>query len=143
MAAVADGELDTRVTRQGAAISHDLVPLQAAFTSGMRKSLITLWVAVGLVLVVAAVNLAGLLMARAGQRTREIATRMAIGGSRAAIIRQLLTESVLLAALGGVLGLAVGAVGLRALNAWQAASTARRGRRPPRSTRAPLPSPSR
>jgi predicted permease len=117
MAAVADPELAVRETRQGGVIAHDLVPMQAAFTASARGSLVTLWVAAGLVLLVAAVNLAGLLLARAGQRTREIATRMAIGGGRAAIVRQLLTESVLLAAIGGALGLAVGALGLRTLNA--------------------------
>ena len=55
-------------------------------------------------LLVACVNLAGLLLARAGRRTREIATRLAVGGDRGAVIRQLLIESLVLAVCGGVAG---------------------------------------
>jgi putative ABC transport system permease protein len=68
-------------------------------------------------LLVACVNLAGLLLARAGRRTREIATRLAVGGNRRAVMRQLLIESLMLALIGGIAGLAVGAAALEALKA--------------------------
>jgi predicted permease len=86
-------------------------------TSDVRLPLILLTVSVGLVLLVACVNLAGLLLARAGRRTREIATRLAVGGNRRAVIRQLLIESMLLATLGGVVGLVLGALALGGLKA--------------------------
>ena len=92
-----------------------LVPLQQQETAGIRQPLLMLWGAVGLVLLIACVNIAGLLLARSGSRTREIATRMALGSGRAAVIRQLLVESALLAVGGGALGLAVGWGVLRAL----------------------------
>jgi predicted permease len=79
--------------------------------------LILLTVSVGLVLLVACVNLAGLLLARAGRRTREIATRLAVGGNRRAVIRQLLIESMVIATLGGLVGLALGALALEGLKA--------------------------
>ena len=85
-----------------------LMPLQQAETGGIRNPLFMLWGAVGLVLLIACVNVAGLLIARSGLRTREIATRMALGSGRRAVIRQLLVESAVLALAGGAAGIGVG-----------------------------------
>lgn len=115
MAAIVDPTLGRPPSTPGVTITHGLIPLQQGRTAGVRRPLLMLWAAVGLVLLVACVNLAGLLLARTGQRTREIATRLAIGGSRAAVVTQLLVESLLLAALGGALGLVLGMASLETL----------------------------
>jgi predicted permease len=98
------------------------VPLQRGLTGETRRPLLILWGAVGIVLLIGCVNIAGLLTARAVARAPEIAIRIALGGGRGAIVRQLLTESVVLAACGGAGGLAIGWGASRLLASWLTAA---------------------
>jgi predicted permease len=82
-------------------------PLKQYVSGKLHRSLVVLWSAVGLILLIVCVNLSNLLLARAAARTKEFALRGALGASRGRIIRQLLTESLLLSGVGSVLGLAL------------------------------------
>ena len=90
-------------------------PLQAALVAGDREPLVLLSAAVGMVLIIACVNIAALLLARGASRQKELATRMALGSGRAAVIRQLMVEALVVAIAGGAMGLIVGVAGLEGL----------------------------
>jgi predicted permease len=120
--AAAQADLDTIGRRLAEAFpdndkdrGYRLVPLHEQVTGRMRPSLLILLGVVGLVLLIASANVANLLLARGVGRQREMAVRASLGASPARLVRQLLCESVVLALLGGLAGLAVADQGTRLL----------------------------
>lgn len=99
-------------TDQG--ITASIVPLKQQMVGSVRPILTVLLAAVGFVLLIACANVGNLLLARSSGRTRELAVRTALGATRARVVRQLLTESILLALAGGTVGFVLAVWGTRA-----------------------------
>jgi predicted permease len=105
----------TRYSQRAGLVEERAVPMQAGLANDLRSSLHLIWGAVILVLLIGCVNIAGILLARSATRSREIATRIALGASRGRVVAQLLAEAVLLAFGGGLLGLLFGELALTGL----------------------------
>ena len=91
----------------GKGYSGQLTVLKDYVSGKLRRSLIVLWCAVGVILLIVCVNLSNLLLARAAARSKEFAMRSALGAARGRLVRQLLTESLVLSAAGALLGLCI------------------------------------
>lgn len=123
---IAQADAEMKVLRRRYALAHpamldakprpvEVLAMRDELVADVKSMLWMLFGAVGLVLLIACANVAGLLLARAGARTREFAVRSALGANPGRLIRQLLVESILLSAAGGVLGILLAAWSVRAI----------------------------
>ncbi|MDQ2773777.1 MAG: ABC transporter permease [Acidobacteriota bacterium] len=121
--AQANGQLNSIVSEMvsgrhlpsGMSVEERAIPLQAGITYDLRSRVDLMWGAVVLVLLIGCVNIAGILLTRSAARSREFATRLALGASRSRIILELLVEAILLAFAGGVMGVIFGEFALEGL----------------------------
>jgi predicted permease len=116
--AIGQSIVQKRRLRAGVTQHYGLIDIHKLTAAPLEAPLLIVLAATFLVLLIGCVNIAGMLLARGASRSSEMATRMALGANRSAIIRQLLTESLVLALSGGVLGLALGYVSLNVMK-WQ------------------------
>ena len=107
--------LQQRYAREDTGVNAKVLGLRGQLTKQVKPALLVLFAAVGFLLLIACANIANLLLARAITRNREMAIRLAVGSGRIRLIRQLITESLLLFVLGGVAGLLAGWGALRIL----------------------------
>lgn len=108
--------LEKQYPKSNAGWKAAVMPLREVLVHDLRPTLLALFVAVGFVLFIACANVANLLLTRAVARQREIIVRMALGASRLRLMRQFLTESLLLSGLGGIVGLLIGAWFVRTIS---------------------------
>lgn len=110
---VISARLEKEYEKDNAGWRAEAVPLREDLVGEMRRPLLIFLGAVGCVLLIVCANVANLMLTRGAGRQREIAVRAAIGADRGRLVRQLITESLVLASLGGVVGLAIAAVGIK------------------------------